>query len=270
MGDYRGFSIRDAPRNSPPAAPEATSAPPGSWLELWNALRHPREHFSLAVLLEAFVLVLGLAGTVYALAFRTFFLGSGVLVASVVGPCFAIVVASRGLRTQGVGFERFFVGLASAVSGIWLFEILYHYGWNGTFHALATNLMTFNIDTGLGNYFPLPWALIMVALPAVAYRRMRVNVVFILLLLGTLLGFWAWANAGYPQFTYVGSTAAEGAAYNTITKLFVCLLPASLFVPFGRIGILREARPAPGDTPRQGPVSPIPRRSPSADRRGFA
>ena len=107
----------------------------------------------------------------------------------------------------------------------------------------------------------------MVVLPAVAYRRMHVNATFLLLLLGTLIGFWAWTNAGYPQFTYSGTYAVEGAVYNTVTKLLVCLLPASLFLPFGRVGLLRETRPAVDDRAQQPPDALVPRTRPTANRR---
>lgn len=243
MEEYREFSIQDTGTPAPEPGRDARRA--GFLHDLGSLVRFPRENFSAAVLLETAFLVIGFLGIAYSLAFRTFFIASGVLTASVVGPAFAMVVASRGLRMRGVGFERVFVGLACSVSGIWLFETLYHYGWNGTFTALSTNLLTFNIDTGMGNYFPLPWAIIMIVLPAVAYKRMNVNVIFVLLLLGTLAGFWAWTNAGYPQFTYSGPDSLQGAIYNTVTKLLVCLLPASLFLPFGRIGVLPSPRPTP-------------------------
>jgi hypothetical protein len=204
----------------------------GLLLELWKALRHPREMFSLAVLLEGAALTIVAVGVLYALVSRSLFITSGVLVASLVAPALAIVVASRGLRSQGFGSERIFIGLCAAVSGIWLFEILYHYSYAGSFAALPANLKTLNIDTGLGNFFPLPWSLIMVALPAVAYRRMSINPVFLLLLAAAVVSFWFWITAGYPQFDYTtGSLALDATVYNTVTKLVVCLLPASLFLP---------------------------------------
>ncbi len=269
MEGYRGLTTRESSRRESPPAEESPRAASGFFAELTNGLKHPFHTASATVVLEAAALALALAGIVYALAFRTFFVGSGVLVASLVGPSLAIVVASRGLRAQEVGSERIFVGLSSAVSGVWLFEILYHYGWSGTFSSLSANLLTFNIDTGMGNYFPLPWAIIMVVLPAVAYRRMHINATFLLLLLGTLIGFWGWTNAGYPQFTYSGSYAVEGAVYNTVTKLLVCLLPASLFLPFGRIGLLREVRPSADNPARPPSETVVPRARPTVNRRTF-
>ena len=243
MEEYRSLALGNPSRRAHSTAPAIDPDRPGFLVELRYAVRHPLRTSSVAIFMEMIALSVGVGLSLRAIAERTFFMGSGsgALVASVVGPAFAVVIASRGLRAQGVGLERVFVGLASATSGLWLYEILYHYGWGGTFSAIESNLFTISVVAGTGMYFPLTWALAIVVLPAVAYRRMRVNLVFITLSLATIVGFWAWINAGYPQFTWTGPGQVQGAWYNTATKMFVCLLPASLFLPYGRVGFLRAA-----------------------------
>ena len=174
-----------------------------------------------------------------------FFTGS-VLAVSVAAPMLSVLVVSRALKGQGFSIERFFIGLASAVSGVWLFEILYHYGFLTTIPFVLDNIQTFNIDTGLGTYFPLSWALIMVSLPFVAYRFMSINRVFILCSVSALALFGLWVGIGYPQWVYPGSfftnrlidvspdsAASYGLFFNSITKLFVVLTPCSLFLRRG-------------------------------------
>jgi len=168
------------------------------------------------------------------------------LAASVAAPMLSVLIVSRSLKERGVSIERFFVGLASAVSGIWLFEILYHYGFLTTIPYVLDNIQTFNIDTGLGTYFPLSWALIMVSLPFVAYKRMSINRVFVLCSVSDLVLFGLWVSIGYPQWMYPGSfltnrlievspssSAAYGLFFNTVTKAVVTLTPCSLFLRRG-------------------------------------
>jgi len=168
------------------------------------------------------------------------------LAASVAAPMLSVLVVSRVLKGRGFSIERYFVGLASAVSGIWLFEILYHYGFLTTIPYVLDNLQTFNIDTGMGTYFPLSWALIMVSLPFVAYASMSINRVLVLCSVSAMVLFGLWVGIGYPQWMYPGSfftnrlievsptsAAAYGLFFNTVTKVVVILTPCSLFLRRG-------------------------------------
>ena len=170
-----------------------------------------------------------------------FFTGS-VLASSVATPMLSVLIVSRVLKERGLSIERFFVGLTTAVSGMWLYEILYHYGFLTTIPYVLENIQTFNIDTGLGTYFPLPWALIMVSLPLVAYKHMSINKLFVLCGFLTLVLFGLWISMGYPQWMYPSlfftnrlivvsptSAVAYGLFFNTVTKVVVILIPCSLF-----------------------------------------
>jgi hypothetical protein len=172
----------------------------------------------------------------------SWFFTGGILASSVVAPMLSVLIVSRALKDRGLSIERFFIGLTAAVSGIWLYEILYHYGFLTTVPYILDNVQTFNIDTGLGTYFPLSWALIMVSLPFVAYKHMSINKVFVLCGVSTFVLFGLWISMGYPQWMYPGSfftnrlilvspasAVAYGLFFNTVTKAVVILIPCSLF-----------------------------------------
>lgn len=186
---------------------------------------------SVPILVEYAFLTIAASVTIYSIIFGTFFIDYKVMSATVVGNSLGVYITIRSLRIRSVGPERIFVGFASAASGLWLYEACYHYAWifagrTEALYAIPRNLLTLNINTGEGSYFPLPWAIIMILLPAVAYRYMRMGGMFITVLGLSGLTFYLWISAGYPQF-FDGKFM--GTVYNSVTKFLVYILPASLF-----------------------------------------
>lgn len=184
--------------------------------------------------------ILGLAGalSLYSMATRSFFLSGSVLTATVVAPLLAFALTYSSLKARGVGGERVFVGLASVISGLILFEVVYHYGFPGAWGNLPSDLVYLNIfpaNLSDGLPFPVLFYSMIVAMPFTAYRFMRPNRLFALLLFGALATFAAWEGLGYPQWSSPGSDAATAMALNSAAKLFVLTLPASLFYQ-GRAG----------------------------------
>jgi hypothetical protein len=187
---------------------------------------------SIPILVEYTFLTIAASVTIYSIIFGTFFIDYPVMSATVVGNSLGVYITIRSLRIRGMGPERVFVGLASAASGLWLYEACYHYafmfaGVTEVLYAIPRNLLTFNINTGEGSYFPLPWAILVILLPAVAYRHMRMGSTFVFVLGLSGLAFSLWISAGYPQF-FDGKFM--GTVYNSVTKFLVYILPASLFV----------------------------------------
>jgi hypothetical protein len=126
----------------------------------------------------------------------------GVLTASVAFMVLSFALTSFFLNRQGVGFERLFFGLISMVSGIWLFELLYHFGYPGTINtsAIVAGLSTMNFNTDNGQTFPLLWSLIMIVLPFCGLRYMTISK-SLLAIAALSVGFWAvWIWSGYPQW----------------------------------------------------------------------
>ncbi len=160
------------------------------------------------VLLECAILVLIAALTLVAVVTHSFLIVGDTLFASAVSALASLLMAMVFLRRQGVGKERVVMALTSSVSGIWLYELVYHYSYlDYKTNSLATNLSYFIADLKFltintdGREFPLIWAIIMISLPLVGYRYMRLNRIFVATLLASLSLFSVWIIVGYPQFT---------------------------------------------------------------------
>ncbi|MCL4355978.1 MAG: hypothetical protein M1311_05255 [Thaumarchaeota archaeon] len=172
----------------------------------------------------------------------SFIYSENTLAATIIASLLAYLIVSRRLRSKGLSFERVLLALSAVVGGIWLYEILYHYAYVSTISAIFDNLTTLNINTGMGTYFPLPWAIVMVAMSLVGFRYMRLNKGFYLCVLLTAVAFAIWVAIGYPQWLYPGSyfgtpiirissesTVFYGFLMNSITKFTVILIPATLY-----------------------------------------
>jgi hypothetical protein len=133
----------------------------------------------------------------------SFIVAGDLLFASLMAIIGSYGLAYHALRIRGLGFERFFVSLAASVSGIWLYEIVYHYIWavgaGISMTVLWKDLVYASTNTD-GVRFPLLWSLMMLALPFVVYREMRVNRYFLAILVISGLFFIIWSGLGFPQF----------------------------------------------------------------------
>jgi hypothetical protein len=180
----------------------------------------------------------------------SWFFSGDVSAATLTSSMLAFLLVSRALRSRAGSFERVFTSLIVVVSGIWLYEITYHYAYGSTLQYFFVNLTTFgqfsNLST-LGSepfqFFPLPWGLVMVSLPLVGFRFMSLNKWFVICIASSAVLFAVWISMGYPQWVYPGlffgpriikvspdSTVFYGRILTSVTKLAVKLIPASLFI----------------------------------------
>ncbi len=213
----------------------------------------------LADLADLFMVAVIVLAVAAAAANQTFVLTGRVLAASIVAYALCYLFASRRLRNcEGVGFERIFIAACAMVSGIWLFEVVYHYGWLVSWDQFSQSLTDFNIrPPALREPFPLMWASIMIVVVFVGARHMKANRWFYAVLAGSVAIFILWLAVGYPSFqnpwrspqgTEViqlippewghprtpdtsgwGLIAFWGALFTGAAKLFICVLPATLF-----------------------------------------
>jgi hypothetical protein len=215
-------------------------------------LRAPRRLRSLPDVIEA-ACVIGIAAVLsYSLLRWSPILKGELLSASPISYASAYLLTSRLLRRQGVGALRIFISLCSMVSGIWLYEVFYHYAYGGvSFDRLVEEASTVGALTpAVGGPFPLPYSVLMVLLVFVGYHYMRLTRWFFICLSISLLTFYLWVATGYPQFHHPewwpSSTPllaiipaereaiiAYGLLFNSLTKLPTVLIPSTLFLKGG-------------------------------------
>ena len=180
------------------------------------------------------------------------FLGDGttsgtVLTASVIVYGFTFVLAEYLLRRQGAGFERFFIASTCVVSGIWFEKGLYHFGYYTQalkIHDFVGGATTLTFNT-TGEFYPLIWTALMISLPLVAYKYMKINKALIITGIVGLTIYLSWISVGYPQFfapewfpstpqwiQWTPKSNSEivfyGYFFNSLFKVFA-LMPALLF-----------------------------------------
>ncbi len=175
---------------------------------------------------------------------------ASILYAAILGMAGAFFITYFSLRKQKVGKESFFLGLCSLASGIWLYELVYHYAYGPNLEQIVLDFERIDFSgTSHGSYsvFPLMWSVIMILLPFAGYRWMRVNWYFFIAFFGAFGFFIVWILMGFPQFFAPGwcsswtgckdiisypnsDRALVGYLGNSFSKLLV-VAPALLFVP---------------------------------------
>lgn len=151
--------------------------------------------------------------------------------------CFALTFFFLSGRAKLL--DRLMVSVATTVSGIWLYEIFYHYSWG--FGGLTADLSRLSIAIGGVVPFPIYFAVALVILPLLARQYFSLNVQFFLVLAVSLEFFGIWMVLGFPQFwctceyrTAIGNfipgplTEQVGYVMNSLTKL-LSVVPAFLF-----------------------------------------
>jgi hypothetical protein len=86
------------------------------------------------------------------------------------------------------------------VSGIWLYEIIYHFSFPGTLNIknIVNGLLTFNFNT-TNSVYPLVWSIIIVVLPFMGIKYMKLNWIFIGVFAFSVMSFLFWVLIGYPN-----------------------------------------------------------------------
>ena len=140
-------------------------------------------------------------------------------------------------------------------SGIWLYEIAYHYSWG--LGGLQSDFSTLSVAIGGNVPFPIYFAIFLTVLPLVGRRYMTLNRVFFLAASLSAILFVIWLSIGFPQFWCVcaskplsnvllpgdyvkpdgwlkeASVEPLGYVMNSLTKL-LSVVPALLFYPGSR------------------------------------
>ena len=88
-------------------------------------------------------------------------------------------------------------------SGIWLYEIAYHYSWG--LDGLLSDLSRLSISLGGDVPFPIYFASFLVALPLVVRQYVGLNRPLLVIAASSAILFVVWLAIGFPQFWCVCS-----------------------------------------------------------------
>ena len=184
------------------------------------------------------------------------------LSASLIGYALAYLLTSRCLRSRKeLGVRRLFISLCALASSVWLFESIWWFWGFDVWYRAPSALFTLSLDT-TAQPFPLTWALSVVGLVFTGARYMGPNRWIVVVFVAAVVTFEIWKAAGWPLFPrpqtwpedpvrlfvipreyYHPDTAEEravvvfwGGLLNSITKIFWCALPGTLFLTRENLG----------------------------------
>jgi hypothetical protein len=143
-----------------------------------------------------------LAVSIYALITSSYNVaGSSLLYPSLICYLACFTLTSFFLHRQGAPFlDRLLVSVLSMLSGIILFEIVYHYGFGiPNLNGFLTHELTFLGNQSANGYFSLDWYLLIFSSLFVARRYMAFNIPLVALSFFGAIVMFAWIGSGYPQ-----------------------------------------------------------------------
>ena len=145
------------------------------------------------------------------------------------------------LRKRAKLFDSAIISALAMTSGIWLYEIAYHYSWG--LDGLLSDLSRASIALGGDVPFPIYFAGFLVALPLVVRQYVTLNRPFFVIAVISAVLFAVWLAIGFPQFWCIcsyepvwgvwwprASVEPLGYVMNSLTKL-LAVVPAFLFYP---------------------------------------
>jgi len=176
--------------------------------------------------------------------------GGSLLYPSLISYLTCFTLTSLLLNRQGVRFlDKVLISGLSMVSGVILFEIVYHYGFGvSSLGSFLTYDLTFLGNQSANGYFSLDWYLLIFSSLFVARRYMAFNKPLVGVASFGAIVMFAWIGSGYPQlfdppwvanyapiyqtFHVVYSSpnmiARYAMLFNGIAKI-ICIIPALFF-----------------------------------------
>ena len=168
----------------------------------------------------------------------------GLMPASEIAYCSCFILTLGFLLYQKVNpFEALLISVLAMFSGVYLYEIVYHYMWGISVGAVLNDLLTLNVNLGGSVTFPLLLAAVLTLSPLIAWRYVRFSYPLLasIIISATLVVLWeAW---GFPQFWCVcsfrtffwgwlprSSVEPLGYFFNSVSKV-IAAVPAFLFFP---------------------------------------
>jgi hypothetical protein len=155
--------------------------------------------------------------------------------------CFLLTIFFLRKRMSSI-FDIILTSAASTFSGVWLYEVAYHYYWGTSLGALKYDFSNLSIVLYPGWAFPIYFAIALILFPFLKREYMTLNKPLIATLGLSIILFALWAYLGYPQYYGTSNPTALGYWMNSVTKI-LSVLPALLFCDYGTISLRKNGRP---------------------------
>jgi hypothetical protein len=140
-------------------------------------------------------------------------------------------------------FDVLLTATATTFSGVWLYELVYHYFWGSSLASLFSDFSHFSVTIYPGWPFPVWFALPVILFPLLKKQYITLNKPLLVTLAVSMGLFALWFNLGFPQFFYPQYyygpllTPAQvrdiGYVMNSLSKL-LAIVPAFLFCEKGK------------------------------------
>ncbi len=159
--------------------------------------------------------------------------------------CFVLTMYFLRNRTYSL-FEIILTAASSMFSGVWLYELVYHYFWGTSLGSISYDFLHFSIVLYPGWPFPIWFAIPVILFPFLKRQYISLNKPLVVISAVAIGSFALWFNLGLPQFFYpqyydgtlftTNQVITLGYTMNSITKL-LAVVPAFLFCDRGKMNI---------------------------------
>jgi hypothetical protein len=164
--------------------------------------------------------------------------------------CFVLTVYFLRNRMRST-FEALLTSAATTFSGVWLYELFYHYAWGTSIGGIYYDFSHFSIVLYPGWAFPIWFTIAIILFPLLKREYVTLNMPLLVVATASIGFFAIWIDLGFPQFFYpqyyFGSLLSSalvreiGYTMNSISKL-LAIVPAFLFCDRGQISFRSNSK----------------------------
>jgi hypothetical protein len=162
--------------------------------------------------------------------------------------CFILTIYFLRKRMSSL-FDILLTSAATTFSGVWLYEVAYHYYWGINLSGLKYDFSNLSIVLYPGWAFPIYFAVAIIFFPFLKRQYISLNKPLVAVFGISVALFALWAALGYPQyfnpqlqtgiFTSQAQVQGAGLIMNSVTKI-LAVVPAFLFCDRWKINLGRK------------------------------
>jgi hypothetical protein len=156
--------------------------------------------------------------------------------------CFLLTIYFLRKRITSL-FEIILTAASATFSGLWLYEVMYHYLWGTSLGTLKYDFSNLSIVVYPGWPFPIYFAVAMIFFPFLKREYISLNKPLVAMFSLSLAVFTLLPLFAHAQYNSANDPTTAIIAYwmNSITKIVV-VVPAFLFCHIGRINLSRKSK----------------------------